>query len=195
MSLFSDLDPKLEHFQCSYNVKDKSERLVLAGGKLSAKLVEGDLPFKKGSKTYPRSEFRSNTLPEASYKFSTEVCVSKVLPDMQYSVFQIFASNPEVMVRKRSGKWQIVVFSCKEKITEIPALFEDGTPNQISVSVSPVDKKNNKIVVDINGYKMECISKFKQRDKLYAKCGVYAQQMDPIGETIAVFNYLNCSKI
>lgn len=195
MSLFKELDPKIEHFQCSYNVKDKSERIQLVDGQLVSKLVEGDKPFKKGSKTFPRTEFRSNSLVEGIYEFDTEVSISKVLPEMQYSVFQVFCSNPEVMVRKRSGDWQIVVFSSKEKITKIPALHEDGTPNQITVKVTPVDKKNNKIEICINSALYSFISKFKQRDKLHCKCGVYAQQMDPIGETVVVHNYLNYHKL
>lgn len=189
MDLFDKLDPTIQHFQCSYNV-DKTARLVLDSGKLVARLLEGDLPFNPKTPTKPRSEFRSNTLADGPHSILTEVCLRPPPKEMQYSVFQIFASNPEVMIRKRTNKWQIVVFSCKEKITEIPDLFEDGRPNKIKVDVVPTSAKFNRVVVTVNGQSWTFDSKFKQRGKLYVKCGVYAQQMDPVGETVAQFNYL-----
>lgn len=143
-------------------------------GKLRLCLYEGDLPFKRGSSTLPRTELREK---QERGEAGSQIMyfVNFTLPEdtgknlANLSIWQVFGSGPEVMIRIRNGVKQVVVFGSKEKINIVEQL-----PNQCKITCG--DKKGRGAMVECGSVKVE--ARIRCRGKMHLKIGPYAQSDD-----------------
>lgn len=183
--------------QYSYDKKREEQNYVkFTPDGVCLTLREGDLPFRKGSETMPRTEIRCmKMVDEGTYTFRFKFKILAAPEGMQYSVLQLFDRNPCVMLRKRENKWQVVVFESKDKITVIEngVLDEQGW-NVVSINI----KSGRKGTVDvmINGVAVTSVeARLAFRNKLHWKIGPYAQQMEPIGTTTILYEYITLEEV
>lgn len=185
-------------YQYSYdkhcpNMCIPKEYFSFNGSGVTVNLYEGDLPFKERTNTFPRTEMRFlDQYGTGSYRFEVDVDFLSIPIDMQFSWFQLFASNPGIMLRFRNGESQFVAFHSKYKINKID--FVPSGHHHFSVEVK--DGRDGYAKLGIDGVDILSVPcKWKFRNKLHVKLGPYAQQMDPVGLTSIRYHNLSIHKL
>lgn len=165
-------------FSLQYSYKHdlpQDSYISVKNGSLRSCIYKGDSAFKRGSKTYPRSEVRLlGSLLDGSYKAGISVMELAKAPHIDYSLWQLFGRGPLVMTRYREGGWQLVVFDSESKSLKIQKI-----PSPVLTCTI------------VCGHSVQCdqglpvAGNIKCGNKLYMKIGVYAQQMKP-NDTLCV---------
>lgn len=179
----------LFNVQYSYDVTktpvDESH-LSITNGTLKTCIYPSDKPFKKGSKTFPRSELRC--LEEYNgnnvYTFAVNHTRLPLPPTTDFSVWQVFGSGkPLLMLRHRSGQPQMVVFDGEPKIQPVESIPKECT----------LDCKVGKVTcgryeASIKPGKLRCKS-------VHLKVGVYSQQTKPKSKTCIEYREIKSMKV
>jgi len=175
------------NWQYSYDVRhspmDASHLTVTANETLLSCIYPQDKAFKKGSKTFPRSELRSLLEPKGSTAYNFSVEIKKLPEGTDYSVWQVFGNgSPLLMVRHRQGKKQLVVFDGQPKI-QVTQQFPKWCV---------VDCPKSSVYCE-GGYKST--GSLKCRDSMYFKLGIYNQQSKPIVKRCVEYGSINYFKL
>lgn len=167
--------------QRSYVVTDVelSSRVLFVNGSLQLCVLKGDFPFKKSSKTYPRTELR--LLEEVGddnkrYTFSVNF-TSGDFENLSY--WQIFGSSPEVMIRVRNGEKQLVVFGGDPKIQVV-----DELPRRCSVTCGDARGRGASVECDV-GEPVK--ARIRCKGKLHLKLGPYLQHVDSTEDVCVMY--------
>lgn len=174
----------LFNVQYSYDVAKvpvDAQHVGIVNGSLRTCIYPKDRSFKKGSKTFPRSELRSLEEFNGKGLYSFYVNYTSLPEGTDYSVWQVFGGGkPLLMIRSRKDEKQMVVF--------------DGDPKIQIVSELPkhceVDCHND--VVRCGEYVSEGSLRCTE---LHMKVGVYAQQTKPKKETCIEYGVIESKQI
>lgn len=157
----------------------REARVKIQDGGLELCVLNGDEPFKKGSATYPRTEFRGLEeygAPGETVRFAvnfTEVDAENL------SYWQVFGSGPEVMIRVRNGVKQLVVFGGEPKIQTVAEL-----PSECFVTCG--DKRGRGAEVRCGEYVVP--ARIRCKSKLHLKFGPYLQHVDALEDICVKYN-------
>lgn len=169
----------------SYNSTADSH-ISIANGLYTSCVYKDDLPFKKGSKTFPRSELRQIEEFEGPGTYTVKVNFTNIdVPEgFDYSIYQVFGRDPFLMIRHREKQKQMVVFDGEPKIQEVKEY-----PTSCTITC-PVRKKDDTIV--------KCgtyVSKGRMKCKdLHLKLGIYSQQMNPTTKSCITYSDIYFNK-
>lgn len=174
--------------QYSYDkYPDPKGRIDFIDGVYKSCVHKGDLPFKKGSNTFPRSELRYlDEQVDGKYELIVGIKNISVSADFDFSYYQLFGGSPIMMIRHRVGQLQMVVFKGKPKIQEIKSL-----PTRCEILCG----RNGYVECDVGGSKVRSEGRIRCNNKLHFKLGIYSQQMDPIGDECIEYEYVKFEKL
>jgi hypothetical protein len=166
----------------SYTATDNSKYAAAATGCVSMKIYPTDKAHSIKSKTYPRTEFHSNTTYREGikYVYSLEQYLVRYTPNYQFAFMQMFGVNgPNILIRWCRNRYQIVTRSgnTSADASIIPIVgkwvkwrieFMIGTSKNSYVKLY----RDNKLIAQHNGPS-------SKGGKFSLTFGLYSQNMNP----------------